>query len=255
MLVSSKAETVSDWFADEAFWQAFFPILFPEERFEVAEEQVEKILGLVEFKGKSVLDIACGPGRHSVVLAIKGLDVTGVDLSPFLIGKARERAEVAGVDIEWVNDDMRNFRRPEGFDLALSMFTSFGYFENKEDDLRVLRNIFESLVNGGAFLIDIIGKEWLAKHFQPTSSNELPDGSLLIERREIYDDWSRIRNRWILLKEGKAAEFRFHHTLYSAQELKDRLGQVGFERIRVCGDLDGNEYGPEAKRLIAIAWK
>jgi len=246
---------VTDWFADEGFWKRFYPVLFPEERFEAAQEQVDKILGLAQFNGSCILDLACGPGRHSVVLALRGFKVTGVDLSPFLLGKARQRAELAGVGIEWVNDDMRNFRRPEAFDLALSMFTSFGYFENKEDDLKVLRNIFDSLVNGGACLIDIVGKEWLAKHFLPTSSNELPDGSLMIERREIYDDWSRIRNRWILLKEGMAAEFCFHHTLYSAQELKDRLGHVGFERIRICGDLEGNEYGTEAKRLIAIAWK
>ena len=246
---------MTDWFADEAFWQTFYAVLFPEERFEIAEEQVDKILGLAGFKGSSVLDLACGPGRHTVVLALKGFNVTGVDLSPFLLGKARQRAEVAGVGIEWVNDDMRNFRRPEAFDFVLSMFTSFGYFENKEDDLKVLRNVFDSLVNGGACLIDIIGKEWLAKHFRPSSSNELPDGSLMIERREIYDDWSRIRNRWILLKEGMAVEFRFQHTLYSAQELKDRLGLVGFKRTRICGDLDGNEYGPEAERLIAIAWK
>lgn len=246
---------MTDWFANEAFWETFYPVFFPDERFEMAEEQVGQILRLVELKGDSVLDLACGPGRHSVALARKGFRVTGVDLSPFLLGKARGRADAVGVEIEWIHDDMRHFRRPQGFDLALSIFTSFDYFEDQGDDLRVLQNIFDSLVPGGACLIDVVGKEWLAKHFQPTSSNELADGGLMIERREIYDDWSRIRNRWILLKEGAATEFRFHHTLYSAQELKDRLGQVGFERVRICGDLDGHEYGPEAKRLIAIAWK
>ena len=246
---------MSDWFADEAFWKVFFPVLFPAEQFQVAGEQVDKILALTEFKGNAILDLACGPGRHSLVLAMRGFKVTGVDLSPFLLEKAKGRADKAGVEIEWINDDMRSFRRPEAFDLALSMFTSFGFFENKEDDLKVLRNISDSLVKGGGCLIDVVGKEWLAKHFQPTSSNELADGTLMIERREIYDDWSRIRNQWIVLKEGTAAEFRFHHTIYSAQELKDRLMQAGFERIRICGDLDGNEYGPEARRLIAMAWK
>ena len=244
---------MSDWFADEAFWETFYPVLFPPERFEIAEEQVDKILGLLDFKGACILDLACGPGRHSVVLAEKGFKVTGVDLSPFLLGKARERAEAVGVEVEWVHGDMRSFRRPSAFDLCLSMFTSFGYFENKEEDLAVLRNIHGSLTKGGAFLIDVVGKEWLAKHFQATSSQELSDGTLMIECREIHDDWSRIRNRWILLKEGQTREHRFEHTIYSAQELKDSLMGAGFGSVRICGDLEGNEYGPEAKRLIAIA--
>ena len=246
---------VTDWFADEAFWQIFYPALFPEQRFEVSEEQVDKILELLEFKGNLILDLACGPGRHSVVLAKKGFKVTGVDLSPFLLAKAKERADAADVEIEWIQEDMRNFSRSEAFDLCLSLFTSFGYFENKADDIAVLRNIHDSLVSGGTCLIDVVGKERLAKHFQPTSSHELSDGTLMIERREIYENWSKIRNQWILLKEGKAKEYRFHHTIYSAQELKDRLMEVGFGSVRICGDLDGSEYGPEARRLIAIARK
>jgi SAM-dependent methyltransferase len=246
---------MTDWFSDEEFWQMFFPVLFPDERFEIAEEQVDKIMGILDFKGSSILDLACGPGRHSITLAMRGFRVTGVDLSPFLLAKAKERAEVAGVEIEWIHDDMRRFSRSEAFDLCLSMFTSFGYFENKEDDITVLRNIHDSLVSGGTCLIDVVGKEWLAKHFLPTSSRELNDGTLMIERREIYEDWSKIRNQWILLKDGKAKEYRFHHTIYSAQELKDRLMEVGFESVRIYGDLDGSEYGPDARRLIAIAQK
>ncbi|ESA33814.1 methyltransferase [Leptolyngbya sp. Heron Island J] len=65
---------MADWFADEAFWETFYPILFPKERFENAGEEVAKILSLVKFKGNSVLDLACGPGRHSVSLALKGFN-------------------------------------------------------------------------------------------------------------------------------------------------------------------------------------
>ena len=49
--------------------------------------------------------------------------------------------------------------------------------------------------------------------------------------------------------------FRFHHTLYSGQELQDRLEQTGFGEVRLFGNLDGEEYGPEARRLIAVARK
>jgi len=62
-------------------------------------------------------------------------------------------------------------------------------------------------------------------------------------------------DEWILIKDGTAKSFRFHHTIYSGQELKDRLSQVGFQKIRLFGDLDGTEYGPDARRLIAVANK
>jgi 2-polyprenyl-3-methyl-5-hydroxy-6-metoxy-1,4-benzoquinol methylase len=246
---------MADWYSDEKFWQTFFSVLFTEERFELAEEQVGKILELLQFKGNSILDLACGPGRHSVALAERGFSVTGVDLSDFLLGKAKERADAVGVEIEWIHEDMRNFKRTGAFDLCLSMWSSFGYFEDMQDDLTVLRNIHDSLASGGVFLIDTKSKEVLARHYTPTSSHELKDGTLMIEQQEIIDDWSRVKNRWIMLKEGMAKEYRFEHTVYSGQELKDRLFQTGFTSVKVYGDLDGAQYGPEARRLIAVACK
>jgi SAM-dependent methyltransferase len=246
---------MTNWYSDEYFWKMFYPAIFPEERLEIAEEQVGKILQLLNFKGQSILDLACGPGRHSVALSRRGYGVTGVDLSPFLLKRAKQRAEAAGVDIEWIHDDMRNFKRPGAFDMCLSMFTSFGYFESKEDDLLVLRNIYESLVGNGVCLIDVVGKERLAKNFSPTTAHELSNGALLIECHEIVDDWSRIKNRWILLKEDQVNEYRFSHTIYSGQELRDRLLHTGFESVELFGDLDGSPYDVEAKRLIAVACK
>jgi SAM-dependent methyltransferase len=243
------------WFEDESFWEKLYPFLFPDERFEIADEQVGKLLDLVAFEGHTALDLACGPGRHSTALAKRGLQVTAVDLSPFLLEKARERAGAEKVEVEWVREDMRYFARPDAFDLVINMFTAFGYFDDKGDDLKVLRNIYSSLKKGGSFVIDVIGKEWLAKRFLPTISEELGDGRVLVQRHEIFDDWTRIRNRWTVLEDDRAATFRFHHTVYSGQELKDRLHQAGFGQVRLFGDLDGNEYGPDARRLIAAAWK
>jgi len=246
---------MKEWFEDESFWMEMYPFMFPKERFEAAEEQVEKILSLVGFQGSSVLDLCCGPGRHSIVLAKGGFTVTGVDRTSFLLEKAKQRAKTENVNVEWILSDMRNFIRPNAYELALNLFTSFGYFDSKEDDILVLDNIYNSLKPGGVFLIDVVGKEWLAKVFQPTTSQQLSDGTILVQRHEIFDDWSRIRNEWILIQDGKAKSFQFHHTIYSGQELKDRLIRVGFQSVKLFGDLDGNEYGPEAKRLIAVASK
>ena len=243
------------WFEDETFWEKLYPFLFPDKTFEIAEEQVEKLLDLVAFEGSTVLDLACGPGRHSTALAKKGLHVTAVDLSHFLLEKARERAIAEKVDVEWVREDMREFARPEAFDLVINMFTAFGYFDDKEDDLKMLRNIYTSLRKGGTFVIDILGKEWVAEQFLPTTSEELDDGRILVQMHEVFDDWTRIRNRSIVIEDDKATTFNFYHTIYSGQELKDRLHQVGFGEVTLFGDLDGNEYGVDANRLIATTWK
>jgi SAM-dependent methyltransferase len=233
----------------------FYPLLFPEERFEQAQGQADQILALSKFSGNTILDLACGPGRHSISLAKRGFRVTGVDLSAYLLAKARERAASLGVEVEWLQADMRQFHRPGAFDLCLSMFTSFGYFEEEGDDLVVLRNIHESLAAGGMFLLDISGKEWLARHFQPTSSQELDDGTLMIERREIVEDWSAVANQWILLKDGQVEEYRFQHRIFSARELKGLFLRAGFSLVRVYGNLDGAPYDLEADRLILLGHK
>ncbi len=214
-----------------------------------------KVLALTRPKGRAALDLCCGPGRFSIALAKRRFAVTGVDRTKYLLDKARARARSARVRIEWVQRDMRDFVRSEAFDLALSMFTSFGYFDDKREDLRVLANILASLRPGGACLIEVGGKEWLARIFAPTTSHTLPDSSLLVQRHTIFDDWTRIRNEWILIRRGKAKTFKFHHTVYSGQELRDRMEKVGFAGVKLFGNLDGDEYGPSANRLIAVGWK
>ena len=246
---------MSDWFRDESFWRAVFPFLMTDERMEGAADEVSSALSLVGFEGRDVLDLCCGAGRHSVELARQGLTVTGVDRSPFLLAKARALADRHGVEVEWVESDMRDFVRPASYDLVLNMFTSFGYFEDRSDDLQVLRNVHESLREGGRLLIDVAGKELVAAVFQSTTSDESPDGGLLVRRHAIVDDWSRIRNDWIVVRDGGASSFTFHLRLYSARELEDALDHVGFRYIRVFGDLRGGEYGPNAERLIAVAVK
>jgi SAM-dependent methyltransferase len=246
---------MGEWFEDESLWSEMYSFMFPEERFHLAGEQIEKVLTLVGYQGGSVLDLCCGPGRHSLALAKHGIRVTAVDRSEFLLSRAKAEAAKLNLEIEFVLDDMRQFVSSHSFSLVLNMFTSFGYFDDKEDDLTVLRNAYQSLKGGGAMLIDVLGKELLARKYQPTSSTQGADGALLIERHEICEDWTRCRNEWILVKGETAKSFNFQTRLYSGQEMKDIMERAGFEEVAVFGDLDGNEYGINANRLIAIGRK
>jgi SAM-dependent methyltransferase len=249
------AKRKKEWFDDDSFWRELYPFVFPEKRVAAADEQVAKALALTKPPGKSVLDLCCGPGRCSIALAKKGFRVTGVDKTTYLLNKARAKAKAARVNIEWVREDMRDFVRPASFALVLSMFTSFGYFDDRQDDMTVLQNMFTSLQPGGACLIEVLGKERLAKILQPTISTVLPGGTLMVERHEIFDDWTRVRNEWLLIRGGRAKSFNFHHTIYSGQELRDRMERVGFVAVKLHGNLDGDAYGPNAERLVTIGHK
>ena len=244
-----------EWYEDESFWKATYPFLFSEARFDAAETHVENILNLVGLDSGPVLDLCCGPGRSAIPLAQRGFQVTAVDRSPFLLGKAKARAAHENLNIEWIESDMREFQRPDAFDLVLNLNTSFGYFDDKDEDIGVLSRILANLKPGGRLVMDLMGKEKLARIFQPTTSEKLEDGTLLVQRHEIFDEWTRVWNEWIIIKGSEVRTFEFHHTIYSGQELKDRLIAVGFGDVKLYGSFDGEEYGTESNRFVAVARK
>lgn len=246
---------MAQWFEDESLWVDTYPYMFSPARLAAAEAEIEPLLALVGAKPRSILDLCCGPGRFAVPLARRGYQVTGVDRTVFFLDKARERAAAEGVAVEWVLEDMRTFARPGAFDLALSMFTSFGYFDDKDEDLTVLRNVYESLRPGGALIMDVVGKELLAGKFVHAISKKHPDGTVVIDRREVFDDWTRVRMEWTIIRGNDVRVYTIHHTVYSGQELKDRFAAAGFADVKLYGSMDGAAYDRQADRLIAIGRK
>jgi SAM-dependent methyltransferase len=244
---------VSDWYQDEELWRELEPFLFTPERLEAAEGEVAAILDLVGRPVRTALDLCCGPGRHALALARRGLAVTGVDRTPLYLERARERAEAEGLEVEWLLEDMRDHCRPGAYDLAVSLFSSFGYFRSEESDLEVLRNIRASLRSGGTLVMEMVSKEWLARHFQELMCDTLPDGSMLVRRHEVVEGWSRIRNQWTVIRDGRARSLELYIRVFSGAELRDRLLGSGFASVRLCGGFDGSEYGFDSERLVAVA--
>jgi SAM-dependent methyltransferase len=202
-----------EWFADESIWKDLYPFTFPESAFAVGDEQVEKILRLTGVGGGKVLDLCCGPGRHLVALAKRGFAVTAVDRTRFLLEHARARAAQANLSVEFVLEDMRRFSRPATFDLIINLFTSFGYFEDQADDVRVLEIVRENLRPSGVFVLEMVSKERLAREFQATTSRELPN--LFRAGDEGLADKSRIsgcasvwRSGWQFVRLRRAASHR-----------------------------------------------
>jgi SAM-dependent methyltransferase len=244
-----------NWFENEALWRALYPFLFSEQRMATADRHVDDLLQLAGRPVATALDLACGPGSHSVALARRGITVTGVDASPYLLGQARQRAAAANVEVEWIEADMRAFERPSAFDLALNLFTSFGYFEDESDDRLVLQRLYGSLRPAGALVMDMLGKEHLARLYEPTTSEEAEDGTVLVRRTEIEQSWSWATTECTVLRGKEIERFTYGHRLFSARELALLLAEAGFEDAHFHGDSEGGAYGPDAERLIAVAYK
>jgi SAM-dependent methyltransferase len=239
------------WFENEVFWQTFYPFMFGERQMAAAPGEVERVLTLSGVTLGRVLDLCCGPARHSLILARKGFAVTGVDRSPFLLSKARESA--AGADVELVEADMRDFVRPRAFDLALSLFTSFGYFDTRGEDLAVLCNLQASLKPGGVLVMDVMSKEYVISRGTPTRWERWPSGEIHIQHYDVFPGWGRIRVQWLLIEGERARRFEFEHNVYSGQELAALLERAGFADVQIYGSLDGTPYDATATRLVAVA--
>jgi SAM-dependent methyltransferase len=133
-------------------------------------EFVERALDLSRSR---ILDLGCGQGRHAVALALRGHEVTGLDLSAFLLGKARELAGERGAHVTWVERDMRDLDGLGPFDACVSLYTAFGYFTDAED-ARVIASVSSVLEPGGAFLLDLDNPFPLLRHLPYDVWNETP---------------------------------------------------------------------------------
>lgn len=243
------------WHEDDTFWEMWGPIMFSEQRLEDAQEEVERIVSLLGVKpGTHILDLCCGIGRHSLELARRGFHVTGVDRTRSYLDRASKQAETEGLKVDFVQDDMRTFCRPEAFDAVINMFTSFSYFEDPEEDKQVVVNVYRSLKSGGAFVLETMGKEVLARVFKEKDWRE-ENGIFLLTEHKVSNNWGWMENRWIMFKDDKRTEFKVTHRLYSAVELASLFTECEFRHIDAYGDLSGSAYDHTARRLVMVARK
>jgi SAM-dependent methyltransferase len=249
-------EEMTEWFEQDSFWETFGEFMFDTQRVGMARGEVDRMIDLMHLApGAEVLDLCCGIGRHSLEFARRGYVVTGVDRTASYLQRARESAGKEGIAVEFVESDMRNFSRPKTFDGAVNFFSAFGYFDDPADDRTTAANVHASLRVGGRFILDMNGKENLARKFRERDWHRRDDGSILLEERRLLDGWSRIETHWILLDRNTRRESSFVLRLYSGSELTSLLRSVGFQSVELYGTLAGKPYDHAAERLIAVATK
>ncbi len=232
--------------------------MFDEARWAEVPTVVDNLLKLSSCPpGGRILDICCGVGRHSVELASRGYRVTGVDLTRAYLDAAKETAEAvlgdgAAAFPEFLREDVRRFLRPGSYDLCINLFTSFGYFATREEDVLLLKNSARNLVPGGCLVIETTGKETAARDFVRDEEFERAGWQVRSEY-EVVGDWEGELNRWILRKGSTLIDRSFVLRLYSGLEMKNALKEAGFASVDIFGGLDGRPYDDKADSLVAVA--
>ncbi|MFY1701810.1 MULTISPECIES: class I SAM-dependent methyltransferase [Micromonospora] len=238
-----------NWYEDDELWSGFAEVLFTPERAARAAEAVATSPLLRFAPGTHVLDQCCGTGTFTVPIARQGHHVTGVDLSPAMLARARRACDDAGVEAELVRADMRDYVRPARFDVVLNLYTSFGYFDTDEQNLRVLRNAHDSLRPGGVLVVDLLGKECYARWAGQPKVVDVEDGRVFMHDT-VLDGWTRYRTEWTLVRAGVVRQVSLTQCLYSGAELRRLVEAAGFVDVRCFGGFAGQPYDCHATRLV-----
>ena len=190
--------------------------------------------------GGRVLDLACGVGRHSAPLAKRGYEMTGVDISPLFIEKAREYAASEGVDARFeVGDALdlsETLAESAPFDVCINMFTSHSYY-GREGDVRIFGGVADLCGPGALLVVMTANRDVIVRRFAPTGVERA--GDVAIHQRRALDlETSVMMNVWDFF-EGDAVfpslTLEMDHRVYSLHEMKALLGDAGWEYRKGLG--------------------
>jgi len=193
---------------------------------------------------QSVLDVGCGTGRHAIELARRGFFVTGIDVSPAMLGEAKRRAANAGVQVAWIEADAKAFTLPEAFDAAICLCEgAFGLLGSTDDPigqpLAILRNGAAALKPRAKCLFAVLNGYALArKHAQAAVERNTFDPLTLSERSECVPPGSQAANP--LRERG-----------FVPTELRLLFGLAGLAVLNIWGGTAGN-WGRRAIQLDEI---
>jgi 2-polyprenyl-3-methyl-5-hydroxy-6-metoxy-1,4-benzoquinol methylase len=244
-----KSEWFKDWFNTQEYLN-----VYQHHNEQDAEVHIILILENVEIKsGAKILDMACGAGRHALILTRKGFNVTAVDLSENLIAIAEQSARNENLKINFVESDIRKFETNDKFNLVINLFTSFGYFETDAENFTVLQKAYDLLEDNGFLVLDFFNSNYLQQNLVEFSEENL-GGAEIHQYRKIKDN--RVTKKIVITKNGNLCTYEESVRMFTKAELVNAIQNIGFDIYKTFGDFLGNEFDIlNSPRLIMICKK
>ncbi len=241
----------NEWFGSW-FNTPYYHILYKNRDDSEAAKFIDKLCDHLKLcqVDKHILDLACGKGRHSIYMNKKGVSVTGIDYSIKNIELAKP---FENDTLHFYHHDMRKVFAVNKFDYVLNLFTSFGYFETKEENLLTIKAVHDALIPGGRFLLDFLNpvttKKALIKQERRKSSDIIFDIS-----RELNDGFF-VKNISVS-DNGVTHSFQEKVKAIDYEEFMEYFQWANLSLVESFGDYSLNNYNPEtSERLIFLTEK
>jgi 2-polyprenyl-3-methyl-5-hydroxy-6-metoxy-1,4-benzoquinol methylase len=236
----------SKWF-QTWFNTSYYHLLYSNRDYKEAEVFIKNIVKYLNLdKDDSILDLACGKGRHSIFLNSLGFNVTGLDLSKNSIKEAKTRESSS---LHFDVHDMRNLYSTQ-FEVVLNLFTSFGYFEKDIDNFKVIQTIKSSLKQNGIGVIDFMNSPQIIENLIAQNSHKI-DGVTFKLKRSYSDGF--ITKDIDISDSDKTYQFQEKVRAYSFQDFEVMLSNAGLHLLECFGNYKLEPFNvKKSKRLILI---
>jgi SAM-dependent methyltransferase len=226
--------------------------------------RLEQILQKAGAKGRRLLDAPCGIGRHAVHFAKRGWRTVGLELVPAYVERAEALAREFGVESRatFHEGDLRevgaSLANEDPFHVIVNLFSSLGFWD-EDSDLAILRQFHDLAVEGGILVLDLINRDFIIRHFEPTSFEDY--GTIAYREKRALDlARSRIESRWTFYrKKGEdltdPVAVDISQRVYSPHELGQLLHRSGWADVKLGGGWDLKPLSADQSRLLAVARK
>ncbi len=230
---------------------------------ERTKREGEGIIDLLKLKeGSNVVDVPCGYGRHSIYLASKGHNVTGLDIDKEHLEKAVIDSSNKDVKVNFLERDMRNIGEDlyGKYDALVNMFYSFGFFEKEEDNVQTMKEFYSALKEGGQMLIHTdVSPEMIKNQTTQTDAvRVLPDGNKLVILEMYNAENKRMEGSWETTDGiGRVIHPRSFYSvrIYTKDEFVDMAKNCGFKDVNVYGSFKGEKFDYNSKEMIVVGKK
>jgi SAM-dependent methyltransferase len=219
--------------------------------------------------GGPALELACGTGRLTIPIARSGVQIAGLDLSPSMLAHARTKAEAAGVKIEFVEGDCREFDLGRKFALIFMAFNSMQHLHDYESLAALFACVRKHLAEGGRFVFDvfspkiaILARAADERHLEREYQDPDGKGTMVFENSMVYDDGAQVSHIQCYFvrrgPNGEELEVRveeLHLRSFFPQELDLLVRSQGFEIVEKFGNFERKAFGSGDPKQVVVCQK